>query len=180
MTMSDRKATNQSQRRPLGKRSENAPAAGKGTKGLGFLSDSTQQKQRRALVDISNSGNKGSSAAAANGSNINGPKTGGGKHLSQGRLKFTVHSDSRLLHGESENILNFGGKSGTVNELADALPASPRFVEKNKQRKPLVKLDAEVDDVEMVMGRTGDEEEVFVQRRVEQRAAAKAAINPFK
>ncbi|CAM9133027.1 unnamed protein product [Scytosiphon promiscuus] len=154
--------------KPLGCYSENAPlstAKGKGP-GLGTLANSSSKpqalKQRRALVDISNAG-KGASAGLGGAANASSKPSG--KQPTPG-LKFAVHSDSR----------GFGGTETARAKSAKAPVGGGRFKSKvTVRRRNVVGPDGRVDDVEMLLGRTGDEEELLVERKMEQRAALKYA-----
>lgn len=152
--------------KPLGSYSENAPpSAAKGKAGgLGLQANSSSKphplKQRRALVDISNAG-KGSAAGLGGSGNASSKLSG--KQLTPG-LKFTVHSDSR------------GVAEAPAAKSVKTPAGGGRFKSRVTVRgRSVVGPDGRVDDVEMLLGRTGDEEEVLVERRMEQRATLKYA-----
>lgn len=149
------------QRRPLGFRSENAPrASGKG----GVLASDSKPKQRRALGDISNAGLRSASGGSANGPTL------GGKQPPSG-LKFAVHSDSKR---EGSATRKSKGSATGVSKPR----AAGRQSEKERER-PVLKVEARVEDIEVAMGRTWEEEDRLVQQRDEERAAKKA-INYFR
>ncbi|CBJ28964.1 expressed unknown protein [Ectocarpus siliculosus] len=148
--------------KPLGSYSENAPpsaAKGKaagGGRGLGGLppNSSAKKQPRRALGDISNAGN-GPPPAATN----NAPsKLSGKQQLLTPGLKFTVHSDSNKAAGGAVRPRGAGSR-----------------VVASGSGKNVVGSNGRVDDIELPLGRTGDEEEVLVERRAEERAAEKFA-----
>ena len=147
------------QRRPLGFRSENTPHVVVGK--VGREVDS-KPKQRKALGDISNA-RKGSHGGSGS---LNGAKLGG-KQPPPG-LKFSVHSDSRHKDGSSASA----GKASVPQSIS-----KPRVFTKESE-KAIEKPENFVDDVEIVMGRTWEEEDVLVQKKNEQRAAK--AVNPFR
>ncbi len=149
--------------KPLGSYSENAPpsaAAAKGKAGgLGLQPGSSskpQQKQRRALGDISNAG-KGLAGAAGAG---NGSQKLSGKQLTPG-LKFVVHSDSGKAGGAPQKARAPSAASSKPTTKAAAAVKG----------RSMVRPDGQVEDVELALGRMGDEEEALVERREEQRAA---------
>eukprot|EP00752_Nemacystus_decipiens_P013801 g12253.t1 len=155
--------------KPLGSYSENAaPSAAKGHAkgkagglGLGLLPTSSskpQQKQRRALGDISNAGK----LPAGGGGNIPANAKLSSKQPTPG-LSFAVHSDAGKA-GAGGTTKVRGSGSGSRVAVAGAVKG-----------RSAAKPEEHVDDVEMVLGRTGDEEEVLVERKAEQRAAAAAA-----
>lgn len=143
------------QRRPLGSRSENTPAPGKGA----ALTSATKPKQRRALGDISNAGDGLNSGGSVNGSKIVGKQPAP-------RLAFTIHSDAR----------DEGPRTKGLSAPSSARPSNGVVVRESE--RVVSKPDVSVDEVEMPMGRMGDEEELLVQRRAEERAAK--VNNPFK
>ncbi|CAM9115876.1 unnamed protein product [Hapterophycus canaliculatus] len=154
--------------KPLGSYTGNAPpSAAKGKAGgLGGLANSASKpqplKQRRALVDISNAGK---APAAGPGSAGNAAFKLPGKQRTPG-LKFTVHSDSR----------GSGTGAAAPSKSAKAAAGGGSFKSRVAARgRSVVGPDGCVDDVEMLLGRTGDEEEVLVERKMEQRAALKYA-----
>ncbi|CAM9508145.1 unnamed protein product [Ectocarpus sp. 4 AP-2014] len=148
--------------KPLGSYSENAPpsaAKGKaagGGGGLGGLppNSSAKKQPRRALGDISNAGNGPPPVAT----NIAPSKLSGKQPLLTPGLKFAVHSDSNKAAG------------GAVRPRG----AGSRVVASGSGRS-VVGSNGRVDDIELPLGRTGDEEEVLVERRAEERAAEKFA-----
>lgn len=150
--------------KPLGSYSENAPpsaAKGKGkAASLGLLpissSKQPQQKQRRALGDISNAGK------LLTGGSGNAPAKLSGKQPTPG-LSFAVHSDSGKASGPDSGTTK---ATGSGSRIAAAAAVKGRSA---------VRPEEHVDDVEVALGRMGDEEEVLVERREEQRAAAAAA-----
>ncbi|CAM9961268.1 unnamed protein product, partial [Ectocarpus sp. 12 AP-2014] len=146
--------------KPLGSYSENAPpsaAKGKaagGGGGLGGLppNSSAKKQPRRALGDISNAG-KGPPPAATN----NAPsKLSGKQPLLTPGLKFTVHSDSKKAAGGAVRPRGAGSRVVASGSGRSVLGSNGR-----------------VDDIELPLGRTGDEEEVLVERRAEEKAAEK-------
>ena len=146
--------------KPLGSYSENAPPSAAKSKGkvggLGLLPTSSskpQQKQRRALGDISNAGK-----LSAGGSG-NAPAKLSGKQPTPG-LSFAVHSDAGKAGGAG-----VAKARGSGSRVAAAAAVKGRSAARPEEH---------VDDVELVLGRTGDEEEVLVERRAEQRVAASA------
>lgn len=170
---------------PLGGYSENPPpSASKGKTGGGLglslrppnsSSKPQQQKQqRRALGDISNAG-KGPPGAGGGGSHnnsssssssISGPSKA--KQLTPG-LKFPVHSDSSKVSGAgAAGAKARGGSSSTSTKARVGVKGRVGF-----------RTDGNVEDVEAVLGRTGDEEEVLVERRFEEREARKYS-RPFR
>lgn len=127
------------------------------------MSDSKpKQQQRRALGDISNAGKVPAGAGSGNG----GSKLPSAKKLASG-LKFSVHSDPWI-----QGAVDTGKASATTTKQARVGIAGGEGEGFVKKRAFFV------EDIEMTMGRTGDEEEVLVQRRAEERAAR--STNPFK
>lgn len=148
-------------RLPLSYRSENTPHTN-GKEGRG-LTDS-KPKQRKALGDISNAGK-----ASLGGGNSNGGSKFGGKQLPSG-LKFSVHNDSRGISNDG-----YGASAGKT--LSTPSTSKVKAVVRESEWT-VSKPEARVDDVEAVMGRTWEEEDVLVQKRAEQRVAK--AANPFR
>lgn len=150
--------------KPLGSYSENAPPSAAKPKGkacgLGLLpasSSKLQQKQRRALGDISNAG-KLAAGLGPGGASSKAPPKLSGKNPTPG-LSFAVHSDS-------------GKAAGTTKSRGSGSRAVAAATVKGRSA---VRPEEHVDDVEVALGRMGDEEEALVERRAEQRAAAAAA-----
>lgn len=132
-----------------------------------------QQQPRRALVDISNAGNGPAGAGSGNG----GSKLSSGKKSASG-LNFSVHSDpwkqGTVGTGKVSGTTTTtgGGGSGIASKQAKVEVAGGEGEGFAKKHAFFV------EDIEMVMGRTGDEEEVLVRRLAEERAAR--STNPFK
>lgn len=155
--LSDAKGTKQ--RRPLGYRSENSQQ----TVGKVERVTDSKPKHRKALGDISNS-RKGSLGGSGS---LNGAKLGG-KQVPSG-LNFFIHSDSQRKDASSASA----GKASMPQSVA-----KPRIVIARDIEKAVATPESHVDDVEMVMGRTWEEEDALVQKKAEQRAAK--ALNPFR
>lgn len=166
----DSRGNNSNQRRPLGGRSENVQASGKGAR---HVSDSKPKPQRRALGDISNAGKvPGGAGSGNNGSNfLSGKKPASG-------LKFSVHSDPWQHGGVSSNTTGAGKASG--GGVGGGLKQGKvgAGVAVGEGVRPVKKRAFFVEDIEVAMGRTGDEEEALVQRKAEERAAR--STNPFR
>ncbi|CAM9143336.1 unnamed protein product [Sphacelaria rigidula] len=154
--------------KPLGSRNENAAAAtgkGKGislVKNVGGSGSKPMQHQRKKLGDISNRDR----APAAGGSG--GGAMGGELHL---QAKGAAGSKGSLPGKDKATSAFKSGLKAPAPRVTRPLLAE-RSLDSSLNR-------GDVADVELAMGRLGDEEEVLVRRRNEQRAAM-AMSNAFR